>query len=163
MCVVTNAIQPLRKRPPSLHCRCAGGVQFGESLLSRLLYADDLVILAENEETMQALLKKVGDWCSVWGINVNSNKSAVLHFRQPTLPLTGAIFTLGVMQIPIVKYYTYLGIIVDEFTTYQDTVQAKIAGAAARGGGGGGGGGGKGGKRPPEKYLGGASPPLTPS
>ena len=76
----------------------------------------------------QALLKKVGDWCSVWGISVNSNKSAVLHFRQPTLPLTDAIFTLGVMQIPIVKRYTYLhvGIIVEEFTTYQDTVQAKI-------------------------------------
>ena len=102
------------------------GVQFGESLLSCLLYADDLVILAENEETMQALLKKVGDWCSVWGISVNSNKSAILHFRQPTLPLTDAIFTLGVMQIPIVKRYTYLGIIVDEFTTYHDTVQAKI-------------------------------------
>ena len=50
----------------------------------------------------------------------------VLHFRQPTLPLTDAIFTLGVMQIPIVKRYTYLGIIVDEFTTYHDTVQAKI-------------------------------------
>ena len=64
------------------------GVQFGESLLSCLLYADDLVILAENEETMQALLKKVGDWCSVWGISVNSNKSAVVHFHQPTLPLT---------------------------------------------------------------------------
>ena len=30
------------------------------------------------------------------------------------------------MQILIVKRYTYLGIIVDEFTTYQDTVQAKI-------------------------------------
>ena len=65
-------------------------MQFGESSLSCLLYADDLVILAENEETMQALLKKVGDWCSVWGISVNSNKSAVLHFRQPTLPLTDA-------------------------------------------------------------------------
>ena len=86
------------------------GVQFGESSLSCLLYADDLVILAENEETMQALLimKKVGDWCSVWGISVNSNKSAVLHFLQPTLPLTDAIFTLGVMQIPIVKRYTLL-------------------------------------------------------
>ena len=64
-----------------------------------------MLILAENEETMQALLKKVGDWCSVWGISVNSNKSAVLHFLQPTLPLTDAIFTLGVMQIPIVKRY----------------------------------------------------------
>ena len=57
------------------------------------------------------------------------NKSAVIHFRQPTFPAqTGANFTLGEMQIPIVNRYTYLGIIysIDEFTTYQDAVQAKI-------------------------------------
>ena len=46
-------------------------------------------------------------------------------------------------------------------TTAVRNFYQPIPGAAARGGGGGG--GGKGGKRPPEKYLGGASPPLTPS
>ena len=70
-------------------------MQLGESFLSCLLYADDLVILAENEETMQALLKKVGEWCSLWGLSVNSNKSAAMHFCQPTSPQTGASFTLG--------------------------------------------------------------------
>ena len=55
-------------------------VGFGEMTISCLLYANDLFILAENEVAMQALLKKVRDWCSLWDINVNSNKSAVIHF-----------------------------------------------------------------------------------
>jgi len=59
------------------------------------MYADDLVILAENEVAMQALLKNVCDWCSFWDINVNSNKSAVIHFRHLSGSLMTATFTLG--------------------------------------------------------------------
>ena len=62
-----------------------GGVRLGEMTISCLLYADDLVILAENEVAMQALLKRVCDWCSLWDINVNSNKSAVIHFHHQWL------------------------------------------------------------------------------
>ena len=58
---------------PSYISDTHGGVRLGEMTITCLLYADDLVILAENEVAMQALLKKVCDWCSLWEINVNSN------------------------------------------------------------------------------------------
>jgi len=45
------------------------------------VYADDLVILAENEVAIQALLKKSCDWCTLWDINVKGNKSAIIHFH----------------------------------------------------------------------------------
>ena len=70
--------------------------------MSCLLYADDLIILAENEVAMQALLKRVCDWCSLWDINVNSNKSTVINFRHLSDSLTTATFTLGELVIPIV-------------------------------------------------------------
>ena len=46
-----------------------------------LLYADDLVLLAESEEGLQRLLDVVNTWCNTWGMRVNSNKSKVVHFR----------------------------------------------------------------------------------
>ena len=57
---------------------------------------------------MQALLKRVCDWCSLWDINVNSNKSAVIHFHHLSGSLTTATFTLAELVIPIVRKYTYL-------------------------------------------------------
>ena len=44
---------------PSYISDTHGGVRLGEMIMSCLLYADDLVILAENEVAMQALLKSV--------------------------------------------------------------------------------------------------------
>ena len=34
------------------------GVQFGDSTISSLLYADDLVMIADSEQTLQTLLGK---------------------------------------------------------------------------------------------------------
>ena len=47
------------------------GVQFGDNTISSLLYADDLVMIADSEQALQTLLGKVYEWCSLWSIKVN--------------------------------------------------------------------------------------------
>ena len=57
------------------------GVQFGVEKLSLLLYADDIVILAENAQDLQVMLNVVYSWCYKWRIELNCQKSRVIHFR----------------------------------------------------------------------------------
>ena len=55
-----------------------------EEYICVLLYTDDIVLLAENENDMQHVLDIL--WCEKWRINVNISKPNVMHFRRDQLP-----------------------------------------------------------------------------
>jgi hypothetical protein len=44
------------------------GVNIGDSKLSILLYADDIVLVALSEADMQNMLNKLHDWCKRWRV-----------------------------------------------------------------------------------------------
>ena len=50
------------------------GVQCGTYSFTSLLYADDLVIIADKGEDLQAMLNVVHRWCYTWQIRVNPGK-----------------------------------------------------------------------------------------
>ena len=54
-------------------------------VVSCLLYADDIVLLAESEVDLQALLNIVNVWCSKWRLEVNLLKTNVMHVRKKTV------------------------------------------------------------------------------
>lgn len=60
--------------------RLEKGVRFGGERLSVVFYADDLVILAENEENLQLMLDALHEWCDRWCMRVNAQKTKVVHF-----------------------------------------------------------------------------------
>ena len=64
------------------------GIQFGDCTISSLLYADDLVMIADSEQAMQTLLEKVHEWCSLWNIKVNSSMQVSYSPLPPTLSLS---------------------------------------------------------------------------
>ena len=47
-----------------------------------LLYADDAVILAEDEKLMRLGLKVLMEWCDEWGVEVNVEKSGIANAYQ---------------------------------------------------------------------------------
>ena len=47
-----------------------------------ILYADDIVLLAENEQDSQQLLNVLNEWCKEWDMVTNLEKSNVVHFRN---------------------------------------------------------------------------------
>ena len=51
-----------------------------------LAYADDIVMLATNENDMQFLLSTVETWCSKWRLEVNLSKTNVMHVRGKRSP-----------------------------------------------------------------------------
>ena len=50
-------------------------------VLSILLYADDIVLFAENEEDMQSLLFIVQSWCENNRLEINLSKTNIMHVR----------------------------------------------------------------------------------
>ena len=56
------------------------GVKFGENIVTCLAYADDLAILAENEDDLEYLLDTLCTWCIKWRVRINSDKTNKIYF-----------------------------------------------------------------------------------
>ena len=91
------------------------GVQCGIHYFTSLLYADDLVIITDKEEDLQAMLDMVHRWCCTWQIQVNPSKTKVIHFRHKRKTLSNFIFHLGCKTIDYAHDYKYLGYFLNEF------------------------------------------------
>ena len=92
------------------------GVTCGNTLISSLLYADDIVILAPNEGDLDKLIKVVESWCDRWSMNLNIAKTKVVHFRRKrgNKPKTSYTFTFNNDPIAISSKYKYLGLTLTE-------------------------------------------------
>ena len=107
------------------------GISLGNFDVHCLLYADDLVLLAETEEDLQCMLDTVLVWCRKWHMKINPKKSNVVHFRPQSYAKTSHEFKYGNEDILTVSRYKYLGIILDEFLDF-NTTASILADSAGR-------------------------------
>ena len=106
------------------------GIPAGDRKVSILLFADDIVILGENEPDLQTLLSFVNAWCKNWRLKINMDKTKIVHYRKKRKRKTQFTFMLN-EQIEIVNTYKYLGIYLDEHLDFNKTGDI-LAGAAGR-------------------------------
>ena len=101
-------------------------------LLNILLYADDIVLLAENEEDMQSLLFMVECWCKRWRLEVNLSKTNVMHFRKKRKKQSNFMFLFDKKNVQYCSSYRYLGANINEYLDFSFTAkcQADAAGRA---------------------------------
>jgi hypothetical protein len=103
--------------PPKLHSKP----------INCLLYADDLVLLAETREGLQKTLDTLDTYCSDWGLKVNQDKTKVIIF-SPHRNKPNETFTIGTHNIDCTQEYKYLGITFTSsgsFDVAQDTLYKK--------------------------------------
>ena len=111
------------------------GITVGDRKVSILLYADDIAILAENEENLQTMLNKLNEWCKKWQLMINNEKSQVVHFRKKRKVRTTFSFSIGPMNIKTVERYKYLGVTLNENLDFHESAQELAeAGGWALGG-----------------------------
>ena len=91
------------------------GIQIGDEKVCILLYADDVVLLAENETELQLLLGVLNSWCCKNDLEVNYDKSKIVHFRNQSRIVTSKDFHIGDNTIEIVTKYNYLGFLLLNF------------------------------------------------
>ena len=107
------------------------GINIDNDIISTLFYADDIVLLAENENNLQKMLDCVYNWCSKWRMTINIDKTNVIHFRKKRNAMTNHEFKLGGATIRNVKEYKYLGVLLNEFMDFNSTAEL-LSGAAGR-------------------------------
>ena len=83
----------------------------GTAKITHLLWADDLVLLALDRESLQAMLNVLQSYCLEWGLSVNVKKTAIMVFNPTGRLLKDSLnFKLGESTIPSTREYCYLGI-----------------------------------------------------
>lgn len=100
--------------------------------LSILLYADDIVLIAENEVSLQNMLDIMSSWCSKWRLTINSEKTQVVHFRKKSDSQSNYTFQFGSVPLKFICYYKYLGFVFDENMKFTEgrKILAESAGRA---------------------------------
>ena len=88
------------------------GINVGDDKICMLLYADDIVLLANNENELQILLSSlhVNDWCLQNDMSVNANKCNIVHFRTKSTSCSSLIRYASINK--------YLGLVLDEHLDY---------------------------------------------
>ena len=97
------------------------GVSVGYTSVSCLLYADDIVLIADSPDHLQDQLDAVYAWCQKWRLMVNRDKTSVMHFHKPSVPRTDHQFTFGDQHISYSDKYRYLGLELNEYLDYTHT------------------------------------------
>ena len=76
-----------------------------------LMYADDTVIMAENEHDMQRNLNLLNDYCNCNKLKVNISKTKIMVFARSKTRLNNIpTFKFGNIDLEQVEDYIYLGI-----------------------------------------------------
>ena len=86
-------------------------VNLNDTRLSCLLYADDLVLISQSGVGLQSCLDKLSDYCDLWNLTVNINKTKVMIFNKAGRKITNDIFIFKESQIEHCMECKYLGIL----------------------------------------------------
>ncbi len=90
------------------------GVRCGNNSVSCLFYADDIVIMSETASGLQTQLNVVSNWCNKWRMELNQQKTNVIHFHPKSISRTNCNFKCGDHVIDKVSKYKYLGLYFNE-------------------------------------------------
>ena len=111
---------------------CGTSLELDENtLVNVLLYADDIVLLAKNEQDLQFLLLLVENWCIKWRLEVNLTKTNIMHIRGIRKTQSMFMFLFDKNPVPYCSSYKYLGCSIDEFLDFEFTVN-QLADSAGR-------------------------------
>ena len=106
------------------------GVKCWKQLISVLLYEDEAVILAEEEKLMRWGLEVLMDWCDEWAVEINVEKSGIMHMRKKGMKRTVGRFYVGGKKVGVMEEYKYLGSVVNEYLNNVRMVEERGGGGA---------------------------------
>ena len=87
------------------------GITIDGVTYTHLLYADDLVLVSDNVNAMQTLLKNLETYCRKWHLIINSQKSKVMIFNKSGRSTSKEAYNFSIenKELEVVNSYKYLG------------------------------------------------------
>ena len=95
-----------------------------------LLYADDTVVCAESAEDLQKALDAMSEYCDLWKLKINVNKTKVVVFSRGKIRNIPR-FEYGGQSVEVVFGFQYLGIYLNYNNKFNVT-QKKLYDKASR-------------------------------
>ena len=89
------------------------------------------MFLSETEENLQKMLDFLYKWCCDWRIEVNLDKTNIMHVRKPHCRRSIFTFKLGDKPVKFCTKYKYLGTTINEFLNFETTAD-ELADPAGR-------------------------------
>ena len=77
------------------HSNVYCGLPCGGMLVSSVLFANDTVLLAESAEDMKRSLQCLQPWCEEWSVELNGEKSALMHMKNRRVDRCAATFKMS--------------------------------------------------------------------
>ena len=102
------------------------GVTIAGIKIKVLLYADDIVLLSNSPVELQKMIDALYNYCSMWGLILNLNKSKILVFRKSTRLSSNLTWNYGENNIEVVNEYKYLGITLTFNLSFVKHLQSKL-------------------------------------
>ena len=111
------------------------GIVVGDKKVSILMFADDIVLVTDSEDSLQTLLNTLHEWCRRWRVLINTKKSKCIHFRGDRAKRSERVFKIGDNILETVDQYKYLGVIFHEKNNFSINCEtlSKAAGRALGG------------------------------
>ena len=95
------------------------GVPISETdSISIMLYADDIVLMAQNSEDLQKMINALHEWTIKWRLSVNTQKTQVMHVRKHKTRRTDYAFRFGINLLRVTESYRYLRLDIKEFIIF---------------------------------------------
>ncbi len=93
-----------------------------------LMFANDIVLLANSPSELQTTINKVSDWCERWRLFINTTKTHVIHFRASQTHIT---FRCRNKVIEKLDRVSYLGMEMNEHVNLE-IIANRLIYAASR-------------------------------
>ncbi|MCO5602734.1 hypothetical protein L7F22_056872 [Adiantum nelumboides] len=94
-----------------------------------LLFADDLVLLVESKEELQASLDRLSGWAEKWGMKFGIKKCQTTVFNGDLEELKVFKPHIGPDEIQVDSEYRYLGILIDSDISIETILKDRIESA----------------------------------
>lgn len=85
------------------------GLSDHSTLITHLLYADDLVLMGLDHETLECMLYELGSYADRIGHRVNASRTCVMHFHASGKVCAPVFINTAVLER--VKEFKYLGMV----------------------------------------------------
>jgi len=108
-----------------------GGVKLGEERIYSLAYADDMVLLAEEEGGMRSLIERLENYLKGKGLELNVEKTKIVRFKRGGGRLNKVNWSWGGSRIEEVREYKYLGYKMQRNGGQESHIKERVAKAAA--------------------------------
>lgn len=105
-----------------------GGVNIDDVTINILMYADDIVLLANSPAQLQDMINQLANYCRMWDFSINLSKSKIMIFGGGRRAAKERWF-MNDLEVEIVSEYKYLGLIMSPQLSPQSHLKDRLQSA----------------------------------